>query len=418
MFDKRIQGQRGAILPLVGLVLVVLLGFGGLVIDLGGLFVAKTELQSALDSCALAAAHELDGAADALTRATNAGLTAGNLNKVKYQESAAGITAGEITFSDTLTGTYSSAFAPAASARYARCTHTTAGIAAYLSQVLDLPASNSVGAVAIATRTHAQSSCPIPIGLLPKSGGTAPNYGFAVGDWVTMLYDGGSPSPGEMGWYNLDGSKNATETKEEMAGTGYCGSKVGDTLGTPGAKVAVTDEWNARFGIYKNHADINATRPDYTGYAYTANNWPAQHNAYAGTCQPGGLCDSDTFPTSANFKTKRQSHASYDDTGTSVKDGDDITGLNMKGGYKTLATPGAGGEHETLGLNRRIVLVPVVAASKIADFACMLMLQPISGPTTSVQLEYLGNAGDTGSPCTSNGLAGGSAGPLVPALVR
>ena len=56
--------QRGAILPMVGLTLVVVLGFAGLVIDIGGMFVAKTELQSALDSCSLSAAAELDGAAD------------------------------------------------------------------------------------------------------------------------------------------------------------------------------------------------------------------------------------------------------------------------------------------------------------------------------------------------------------------
>ncbi len=78
--------ERGVILPIVGLTLAVLLGMAGLVIDLGAMFVAKTELQSAVDSCALAAAQELDGAADALTRGTSAGLTAGNANKVQYQK--------------------------------------------------------------------------------------------------------------------------------------------------------------------------------------------------------------------------------------------------------------------------------------------------------------------------------------------
>ena len=49
------QRERGAVLPMVGLMLAVLLGMAGLVIDLSGLFVAKTELQSAVDSCALSA---------------------------------------------------------------------------------------------------------------------------------------------------------------------------------------------------------------------------------------------------------------------------------------------------------------------------------------------------------------------------
>ncbi len=48
----------------------------------------------------------------------------------------------------------------------------------------------------------------------------------------------------------------------------------------------------------------------------------------------------------------------------------------------------------------------------------MLMLQPMSGPTVDVQMEFLGNAGATNSPCSSNGLPGGSSGPLVPVLVQ
>lgn len=404
--------EKGVVLPIVGLTLAVLLGMAGLVIDLGGLFVAKTELQSAVDSCALAAAQELDGAADALTRATSAGLTAGNANKVRYQKGSASIVDSEVTFSDTLNGSYSSTFTPVANARYAKCHHLTSGISAYLIQMVGGSSSNAVAAVGVATRTHAQSTCPIPVGLRPKTGASAPDYGFAPGDWVTVLYDGAkSASPGEMGWYNLDGSKDANETKKEMA-VGYCNSKVGDTLGTPGAKVAVDDQWNSRFGIYKNNGDMSAMRPDFTGYAYTAKNWPNAKQAYSGAS--GG-----TDPTAANFKAKRLTYASYADTSTDVNVGDTITDLNMKGGYKNLAAPGGNGDHAKLGMSRRLVVVPVVSdASKVVDFACMLMLQPISGPTESVQFEYLGNAASFSSACTTNGLAGGNFGPMIPALVQ
>src|SRR4051812_22517413 len=104
--------QQGVSLILVAISLAVLLGFGGLVIDLGQLFVTKTELQSALDSCALAAAQELDGAADALTRPTSAAKTAGNANSVRYQKDAAAIADTDVTYSETLTGAYSTNFAP------------------------------------------------------------------------------------------------------------------------------------------------------------------------------------------------------------------------------------------------------------------------------------------------------------------
>jgi hypothetical protein len=115
---------------------------------------------------------------------------------------------------------------------------------------------------------------------------------------------------------------------------------------------------------------------------------------------------------------KRAAFASYDDAGTSLSGGDGITGLKLNS-FKVLATPGAGGQHNLYGFSRRLVTAPVVnSANKVIDFACMFMLQPLSGPTVTVQLEFRGNAGSTSSPCTTNGLAGGAAGPLVPVLVR
>ncbi|AOZ05406.1 pilus assembly protein TadG-related protein [Cupriavidus malaysiensis] len=404
---------RGAVLPMVGLMLAVLIGMAGLVIDLGSLFVAKSELQSAVDSCALAAAQELDGTSSATARAQSAGLTAGNANNVQFQSVSASLTSADITFSDSLTGSFSSGFSPTAAA-YAKCSHTTSGIVALLIKMVGGPSSNSVAAVGVATRSHAQSACPVPIGLIPKTGGTSPDYGFQVGEWVSVLYSNSqAPTPGEMGWYNLNGTTSASETKNEMD-VGYCGSKVGDTLGTPGAKVSVDDQWNSRFGIYKNNGNIASMRPDFSGYAYTSQNWTnsVPQNAYNGTPASG------SDPTAANFLTKRAAYANYANTGTSVQTGDNITGLSMKGGYQSLATSGMTGQQATYGMSRRLVLVPVVSASKIVDFACMLMLQPVSGPTVTVQFEYRGNASASNSPCTASGLAGGSAGPLVPVLVQ
>jgi hypothetical protein len=86
------------------------------------------------------------------------------------------------------------------------------------------------------------------------------------------------------------------------------------------------------------------------------------------------------------------------------------------GGFSKIATSA---QHQAYGADRRIVTVPIVNSSRrLIDFACMLMLQPMTIPVNDVQLEFLGNAGAVGSPCTTSGLAGGSAGPLVPVLVR
>ncbi|HEV7814772.1 MAG TPA: hypothetical protein VGP06_06670, partial [Janthinobacterium sp.] len=86
---------------------------------------------------------------------------------------------------------------------------------------------------------------------------------------------------------------------------------------------------------------------------------------------------------------------------------------------KKLATPGSGGQHQQFGSNRRVVIVPVLnGASGVIDFACMFMLEPLTGPKQDAHLEYLGNAASLASPCTSSAVPGGSAGPLVATLVR
>ena len=414
--------QRGAMIITAALFLLFLLGFMGIALDFGRLFVARTELQTAVDSCALAAAAELNGESTAINRARSSGQTAGNANNVNLQSATwsgqGKLTTADITFRDA---SYAATTA-SANARYAQCTHTQPNIKMWLMQAVGAfsgdtagnPATRSVAASAVATRASAQTACPIPVAAKPKPGGTAPNYGFAVGEWVTLIMAQNAATGGQIGWANLDGSNSASETEAEL--NGRCGAKVGDTIGTPGVQTSVADVWNQRFGIYKNTSDPSVDRPDYTGYAYTSLNWPARFNAYNGA--PGAGAD----PTAQNFVTKRAAFASCADTGTKVKGAnscESITGLSLNS-FQKLANPGnVAGGHMQYGLDRRFVTVPVIdGGNRVTDYLCMLMLQPLSIPMTDTQLEFLGNAGAAGSPCTTSGLAGGSAGPLVPVLVR
>ncbi|UWR25884.1 pilus assembly protein TadG-related protein [Sulfitobacter sp. S223] len=67
------RGEDGSMMVLWALCLVAFLGLIGLVFDMGRLGTTQSELQSYADSIALAAAAELDGQPDALTRARAAG---------------------------------------------------------------------------------------------------------------------------------------------------------------------------------------------------------------------------------------------------------------------------------------------------------------------------------------------------------
>jgi Flp pilus assembly protein TadG len=415
---------QGAVILLVCFFLLFLLGFMGIALDFGHMFVVKTELQTAMDSCALAAAQELDGQATALTRAANAGMTAANANRVNLQSTSwdgkAKVTVDEINFRDAA---YITTAVPA-NARYAQCQHTQTGVRMWLLQAMGAfngntaanPSTRAVLARAVATRGSSQTTCPIPVGLRPKVGGVAPNYGYQIGEWVTV-FGNKVPGSGEMGWYNLDGSKSASETAAELAEGGYCGTRVGDTLGTPGAQISINTPWNIRFGIYKNTGDPSQDHPDATGYAYTSVNWKnaVPQNAFSGTKAAG------SDPTAANYITKRAAFASFDDTGISLKDGAQIVfgDKNILNGFQKLATPGLTGQHQQYGYSRRLVTVPILSDTyKVVDYACMFMLDPLTGPQGDAHMEFLGNSASAASPCTTNGMPGGTAGPLIPLLVR
>lgn len=399
--------ESGNVIVTVCFLLFFLLAFIGITLDFGHLFIVKTELQTAMDSCALAAAQELNGESTALTRASNAGMTSANLNSVNLQSATwdgqGKLVTMEITYKDA---GYISTTVPA-NARYVECQHTQPQVrmwllhamGAYSGNASAFPSAQPVAARAVATLAPAQSTCPVPLALKPKPGQAAPNYGFAIGEWVTLLNAQNASAGGQIGWANLDGTNSASETESELRGR--CGTKVGDTLGTPGVQSTVADVWNARFGIYKNNSGPGIDHPDFTGYGYTATSWPGQANAYN------------------DFVSKRQSFANCAISGTKVKGAnscESITGLSLNGGFSTLATPG---ELNLFGVNRRLVTVPIVDnLMHVTNYACMLLLQPIPIPMADVKLEYRGNAAVPGSPCTGNGLPGGTLGPRVPVLVR
>jgi Flp pilus assembly protein TadG len=403
---ERKAKQQGAVLVTVAFLLFFLLGFIGIALDFGHLFIVRTELQTAMDGCALAAAQELDGAPDAITRSTNAGLAAANANAVDLQSAnwrgGTKLSAGELSWFDQ--NHIATTIGP--NARYARCRHTQAGIPIWLMKMLGIfsgsngsyPTTMNVAAMAEATLTPAQSTCPMPLGLKPKAGTTAPDYGYARGEWVLLLSKT-DPTPGQIGWMNLDGSTTAAETEREVRG--FCGTKIGDTLGTPGVKATAVDAWNSRFGLYKNSDGPSINHPDYTGFIYTAKSWTPTAGAYN------------------DFLSKRQSFANCASPATKVNDCEAASGLKLGGGFSKVATAGTAGELRQYGANRRVVPVPVVdGGNHVTGFACMLLLQPMPIPVDDIWLEYLGNAATAGSPCTGNGLPGGSGGPRVPVLVR
>lgn len=434
--------QKGAVMILVGIAGAVLIGFLGLVIDLGHLFVTKTELQSAMDACSLAAAAELRPGTtptgtpsdpEAINRAVSAGITAGNRNSVNLQAVSANITAADIRFSDRLSdnsptfpfGYVSGGAADPATVKYAMCARSQGGITTWFMQVLEgflgAPSNpKSVGAWAVATLAPSQLNCALPIGLCKKPSDPASNplASMVVGQWVTSKLT--QSATGSFDWIDFSppgGGK--TELAEIMTGPGECNlPSTGAPVGEQGNKQSLGKAWNTRFGLYKGEYNKPPKpTPDFTGYAYTTTSWKLldangrPFNAFGGTAPDG----------TPNFQAARAAHMPYQ--------GDAAAGIHLKGGY----TNSTSGDLQANAADRRLVTVPVVdcsawAASNpqsvpVLGYACVLMLHPMAkddepGPSEDVWLEYRGASNDPASPCGTSGLGGGTAGPLVPVLVH
>jgi hypothetical protein len=270
---------------------------------------------------------------------------------------------------------------------------------------------NTVGAWATATQKSAQISCALPIGACMLPGGTPSNpyAGLVVGQWLSSKLS--ASATGSFDWIDFTPpGGGAQELADIIKGQGQCNlSAAGQMVGEQGNKASLDKAWNTRFGLYHGSDDATTAPPDFTGYAYTPTNWPSKFNVFAGTSTTG-------VP---NFQTTRASHMPYQ--------GGSAAGLSLLppgNGYSNSSSS----DLANRGADRRLVTVPVVdcsawAASNpqqvpVLGYACVLILHPMTQDADEVWLEYRGASNDPSSPCSTSGLAGGTAGPLVPALVH
>ncbi|GAB3628023.1 pilus assembly protein TadG [Pandoraea terrae] len=413
--------QRGVIAIMVGLMLFMLIGFAGIAIDLGKLYIAKSELANAADSCALAAARDLTKAVS-LAASEAAGITAGTRNRVLLQSEDVSLsTDSSVTFSKTFNGTYQTkgqySAADLPSISYVRCTAQRTGIANWFMGVARAAlGSSAVAATAVASTTQAQTTCALPVYICqPPAPAT-----IKPGDWMCSKVGPGSPPPcdkikGNFGWVDYTGG-GANAIKGLLTGSGQCNLPTGPTLNTQTGNIqAAADAWNTRFGIYKGaYKGPSDGASDFAGFAYTPTDWTTNGNAYWGT-------SSDAY---SDFVSKRKLFKAYQ--------GDNSAGLLTTDGN---ASPPANSDYVN-GADRRLAIVPVVdncsgVAGKsqitVTSWACILMLHPMtSNPIKDplqgeVILEYLGDASDSNTPCATQGIPGTNTvgiGPKVPVLVQ
>lgn len=416
--------QRGAVAIVVALSALVLLGFAGLAVDAGRLYVNRAELQTAADSCALAAAGELTcdatgGTCPAsfLLNAQSAGIYAASRNTRDFHSTTATIAAADVKFSTALApnANYLSIAAGApTNSRYAMCTARATGLVPWFMSAFSVP-NQTVTATAVATRAPGQSFCnAAPVGVCSKPGG------YAVGEWITGNFtsngNGNNATDDVSGSFRwVDFTPNAggnSEIRDQLVGaSNVCGIQVGSNVQQPGTQQGAKAAYNTRFGIYPNGANAYSAAtapPDRTGYAYP-NKSPGSPVIPVGTS------------AYSDYRRRQGLSTSTDTPFISGEYGVGGAGGNIPGNPDTTLS-----DYVALGSDRRLVAAPIIDCTggstvPILGMACVLMLNPMSnGATGTLYLEYRGNAAAAGSPCRVGGLAGGpaSTGPQVPTLVQ
>jgi Flp pilus assembly protein TadG len=438
------KSQQGAVAVIFAIVITAMIGMAGLALDLGQLYVAKTELQNAADACALSAALSLSGSdGKQLQISQAAGLTTALRHRVLFQSKTVTTQAdGSVEFAAGLGGPwYHSSDLAVSNAttltmRYARCTLVQNNIPTWLIQTLNvLPGVNigmqSMSASAVARLQPSQTTCAMPVAVCRATLG-------AKGSWLEGAVNSSGALTGSFMWADLSPPQGgAAELAANLTGTGQCQlPSAGSPVGQAGNVTSLANEYNSRFGIYQGNVRSTEAQPDRTGFAYTDNLF-------------GGNWDKSIGNAYADFVSKRTTNTPYQGGNSDVR-GSVLSTSNLA----------------AQGGDRRVMIAPVVdcaayqssQTAPVQQWACVLLLHPIvnnasgnsqlvaggsstsggngkgngngknngngnSGGTSSVPqmyLEYLGNASEASSPCASVGLPGGSGsnGPLVPALVR
>ncbi|HSR08561.1 MAG TPA: pilus assembly protein TadG-related protein [Bryobacteraceae bacterium] len=323
-------GERGFSLILIGLALFVMIGMVGLAIDVGRMFVYKSELQAFVDNAAMAAITKMDGTQAGVQAANALALTgpdgASLANKVNFDTTTIStVTTG---YATSFSGTYDS-FATASSAatnnyRFLKVTATQNVALTFLPV---LPGISTLYAVSASATSGQQATSSLTNGgLLPfapdaHSQADTTNFGLTPGTSYTLKWpnNGNSPCagdagftppgspPSEHGFVDFGEGNSNSNVRSAIISGGYPNSSsspsslaAGDTLGgVPGNRgSSIFSALNTRAG-----QDTDETSTTYAQYVAsgTGNGRRVVTVAIAGTWNGNGSNASTPILGFANF---------------------------------------------------------------------------------------------------------------------
>jgi len=260
---------EGAVAPTVALSLTALIATGGIAFDYSRMATMDTELQSAADQAALAAASQLDGQANACSRAANAAVSMiANRSYMANDGNGVAVTipletgcdaTGQVQFyktwdQSTDTGTPATGDADA---KFVVVTVNSRTANFALTPIVAAFSSGALGATAVAGLNSAICKVP-PVMLCNPAERTDPDFTTAnyIGKGIRLIANdgGGTYGPGNFGFLEAGAGSGAATLGQELGRTnvpGNCVSGNGVTT-NPGNVISVRDALNTRFGIYNS----------------------------------------------------------------------------------------------------------------------------------------------------------------------
>ena len=173
------MGERGFVLLAMTFFAIALLGALGMAVDLGRVFIGKTEVQAFSDSAALAATLQLDGTSKGITAAKNA--VTNNANTWNLDSTKLTTDNYQVDFATSASGPWSSNPNPATGYIYSRV-QVTVPVDLYFIPVVVSQKIQNVNSIAVAGQIPQTT---LPRGLGPFSAvstnTTDPNFGLVVG---------------------------------------------------------------------------------------------------------------------------------------------------------------------------------------------------------------------------------------------
>lgn len=263
-----LRNRDGAVAPTIALSLIGLIAVGGIAVDYSRLVSMDTELQGAADQAALAAAAQLDGGANACSRAANAARSMiSNETRMANDGSANGRAVtipletscdatGQVRFWQDQAKTV--AATTDANAKFVEVTVDARTANYALTPIAAAFSSGSIAATAFAGLGSAICRVPPVMICNPQetAGSATFNIGNLIGKGLKLVSQGGGAgawAPGNYGYLNIPGYDNGAPGVRDGLGwdnpPGDCTSATGvDTK--PGVTTTVTDSLNTRFDIY------------------------------------------------------------------------------------------------------------------------------------------------------------------------